>query len=68
MFDPFVTHGKEDGSGLGLAICRQIMAGHEGSIEIDPEFESGTRFLIRLPASLKTGERISGRPTLSGKG
>jgi signal transduction histidine kinase len=51
LFDPFVTHGKEHGTGLGLAICQQIVAAHGGTLTLDRRAESGSRFVIALPAS-----------------
>lgn len=39
-------------SGLGLAIARAIVNGHNGTISVAPrgDAESGTRFVIRIPA------------------
>ena len=52
IFAPFYTTKKADqGSGLGLMIAHQIVADHEGSIEVSSELGVGTRFTIRLPAA-----------------
>lgn len=48
IFDPFFTC-KDRGSGLGLAIVRNIIEGHQGTIEIESEEGSGTRVTIELP-------------------
>lgn len=37
------------GSGLGLAISREIVQNHGGTIEIDPSYGDGARFVVRLP-------------------
>jgi signal transduction histidine kinase len=50
LFDPFFTTkpvGK--GTGLGLAICYQIIAKHQGKIEVNSESGQGTEFAIVLP-------------------
>jgi signal transduction histidine kinase len=53
IFDPFFTTkpaGK--GTGLGLAVCYGIITAHGGKIEVLPNRESGTRFIINLPLGL----------------
>lgn len=37
------------GAGLGLAISRAVLAAHGGTIEVDPGYSEGARFVIRLP-------------------
>jgi signal transduction histidine kinase len=55
IFDPFFTtkgtarKGEHRGTGLGLAICREIIAAHNGSIEVTSEVGRGTTFVINLP-------------------
>ena len=41
------------GQGAGLALCRRIVELHGGTIEIDPDYESGLRFLIEFPRRAK---------------
>ena len=48
LFDPFYTT-KQKGTGLGLYISQKIVAEHGGNIEIDPNAEIGTAFVMYLP-------------------
>lgn len=45
--------------GLGLFIAREIVLGHEGTIDVKSSGESGTVFTIRLP---RAGAPLSSRP------
>lgn len=52
LFEPFraVTKGQRTrGLGLGLYITRQIVAAHEGAIEVESSADHGTTFRITLP-------------------
>lgn len=49
VFKPFRTiQDLTKGDGLGLPICRQMAMLMNGSLEIDPQFVKGTRFLLDL--------------------
>jgi len=50
VFVPFYTT-KEigQGTGLGLPVVHGIVTAHDGSIEVESEVGSGTRFEVRLP-------------------
>ncbi|CAH1217399.1 Heme sensor protein HssS [Paenibacillus plantiphilus] len=37
------------GSGLGLSIAREIVSLHQGTIEIQSEYDAGTTVVVRLP-------------------
>jgi len=49
LFQPFATAGKKNGLGLGLALSRESVDAHGGELWMDPDFQGGTRFWIRLP-------------------
>ena len=49
IFEPFMTHGKEQGSGLGLAISEKIVKGHNGKIWTESKQGEGAVFIIVLP-------------------
>ncbi len=50
MFEPFFTTKEPgQGSGLGLSITYGIIAGHQGSIDVETEPGKGTVFTIVLP-------------------
>lgn len=58
LFEPlFTTKDIGKGTGMGLAICQRIIVEHhQGTIEIDPAYQQGARFILTLPvhASDKT--------------
>lgn len=51
IFDPFFTTKGKAGMGLGLAVSFGIIRRHEGSVEVESEVGSGTRFKIILPTA-----------------
>ncbi len=50
IFNPFFTT-KSRGSGLGLNIVKQIIAEHNGMIDVESKVDHGTRIIIKLPLS-----------------
>ena len=42
---------KERGTGLGLAIASRIVAEHNGTIRVEDNLPTGTRFILRFPAT-----------------
>lgn len=53
IFDPFYTT-RNEGTGLGLAVTRDIVARHQGSIQVDSS-PSGTRMIIDFPPRVIAG-------------
>jgi signal transduction histidine kinase len=51
VFKPFHTT-KENGSGLGLPTARKIVLAHGGTIDVQSEPGRGSKFTIRLPATV----------------
>jgi signal transduction histidine kinase len=49
IFEPFYTT-KRQGTGLGLAIVRALVEGHGGSVRLDTDASTGTRFSVSLPS------------------
>lgn len=49
LFDPFFTT-REQGAGLGLSIVSNIVASHEGRVEVGDAPEGGGRVEVWLPA------------------
>lgn len=52
VFDPFFTTKADGrGSGLGLAIVHDILLAHGGTVAVESEPGSGTRFVLELPTN-----------------
>jgi signal transduction histidine kinase len=49
LFDPFVSHGKENGTGLGLTIAQKIVQDHNGSLCLESSMPGRTVMEIVLP-------------------
>ncbi len=49
VFEPFVTHGKQEGTGLGLAVVHKIVRDHGGDVTVEATGKSGTTFKLTLP-------------------
>ncbi|MEM9878738.1 MAG: ATP-binding protein [Pseudomonadota bacterium] len=50
LFERGSAHSRDsEGLGIGLAMCRAIVEAHGGSIEIDDDYDAGTRFVVDLP-------------------
>jgi signal transduction histidine kinase len=48
VFRPFYS-SKPGGTGLGLSICKDIVAAHKGTIQIESEKDTGTTVNIYIP-------------------
>jgi len=49
LFEPFVSHGKENGTGMGLTVVQKILQDHGGDATVESTSASGTIFRINLP-------------------
>ncbi|MEX0270685.1 ATP-binding protein [Leptolyngbyaceae cyanobacterium UHCC 1019] len=50
LFEPFfTTKPVNKGTGLGLSICQQIIANHQGTIQVVSKADEGAEFTIQLP-------------------
>lgn len=50
LFEPFIS-SKEEGRGLGLAVVAKIASDLGAVVELDQEFDKGTRFILWLACS-----------------
>jgi len=62
IFDPFVSHGKENGTGLGLTVVHKIVQDHGGEVRIQSTSSVGTVMMVSLPLSL-TPQEVGGLNT-----
>jgi nitrogen-specific signal transduction histidine kinase len=51
LFEPFVSHGKENGTGLGLTVVQKIVQDHGGDVAVEKTSPAGTVFRLLLPLS-----------------
>ena len=49
VFSLFFSSKGAGGTGLGLFVAQKIAQSHGGSIELESEPGTGTRFIVRLP-------------------
>lgn len=47
----FTTRGPEEGAGLGLSIAYNIIKEHQGLLEIESQYQKGTKITITLPVN-----------------
>jgi CheY-like chemotaxis protein len=63
VFEPFFTTKAPGlGTGLGLSICRTIVQGFGGEIGVESAPGKGSRFRVRLPASVEDAHRSESSP------
>jgi signal transduction histidine kinase len=55
LFEPFVSHGKENGTGLGLTVVQKIVQDHGGDVTVAQTSPEGTVFRITLPRPAPAG-------------
>ena len=51
LFEPFVSHGKENGTGMGLTVVQKILQDHGGDVAVEQTSASGTTFRVNIPMS-----------------
>ena len=49
LFEPFVSHGKENGTGLGLTVVQKILQDHGGDVSVENTSREGTVFRLVIP-------------------
>jgi len=59
IFQPFVSHGKENGTGLGLTIAQKIVQDHHGSLHM--EFSGPGRTVMQVVLPRQSASRGSAR-------
>ena len=66
LFEPFVSHGKENGTGLGLTVVQKIVQDHGGDVTVEKTSAAGTVFCLLLPLTAASegvsASRERGRP------
>ena len=61
LFEPFVSHGKENGTGMGLTVVQKILQDHGGDVSVEQTSSSGTTFRVNIPLNLSAENVFAGR-------
>ena len=61
LFEPFISHGKENGTGLGLTVVQKIVQDHGGDVMVEKTSAEGTVFRLLLPLASSAEARQQGR-------
>lgn len=60
--DPARTHTAGQGTGLGLCIVAEMVAAHEGSVQVTSTPGEGTTFTVELPLAESPGKPAAEPP------
>lgn len=64
VFEPFFTTKKSNNrAGMGLSMVQDVVNEYAGTLEIDPSYTSGARFVITLPIRQKASDSDYGFDT-----
>src|SRR6202171_647485 len=61
LFEPFVSHGKENGTGMGLTVVQKILQDHGGDVVVERTSSAGTTFLVTIPLNPVAEKSISAK-------
>jgi len=61
LFEPFVSHGKENGTGMGLTVVEKILQDHGGDVAVEQTSASGTTFRINIPLNPSVENALAAR-------
>jgi signal transduction histidine kinase len=61
LFEPFVSHGKENGTGMGLTVVQKILQDHGGDVVVEQTSATGTTFRISIPLNSSTENAFATR-------
>lgn len=61
LFEPFVSHGKENGTGMGLTVVQKILQDHGGDVTVERTSASGTTFRASIPLSPSSENALAAR-------
>jgi signal transduction histidine kinase len=61
LFEPFVSHGKENGTGMGLTVVQKILQDHGGDVAVEQTSASGTTFCINIPLNPSAETALAAR-------
>ncbi len=63
LFEPFVSHGKENGTGMGLTVVQKILQDHGGEVAVEQTSASGTTFRLSIPLNASAEGALTARHT-----
>ena len=61
LFEPFVSHGKENGTGMGLTVVQKILQDHGGDVTVERTSASGTTFRVNIPLNPSAENALAAR-------